>query len=314
MMFVLRVMLVAVLVGAWAGAQEPGVGPLTTLRIGTKIVSVAAFIRDKQGRPLGGVTADDLVLKQDGQAQAIRYFSQGSELPLTLDLVVDTSGSQQLVIADETAASMVFFRSMLGRKEDRAALIQFDMNVVELQPLTSDVENLQRSLNYLSYPHPSVLKGNRGGTLLYDAICGEVPKMAAEPGRKAMLILTDGEDFGSRHTLEQAVAAAQQADVVVYSIYYSSGRGTFGLGRPGTGGDRRVLEKLASETGGEIFDAGLGVPLRQIYERIGEQLRLEYLLGYRPPDSAPGSYHKIELKMKDGNLKVAARKGYYTPK
>ena len=314
MMLVLRFMLVAMLMGGWAGAQEPGVEPLVTLRIGTKIVSVAAFIRDKQGRPLGGLTADDLVLKQDGQAQAIKYFSQGSELPLTLYLVVDTSGSQQLVIGDETAASMVFFRAMLGRKEDRAALIQFDMNVLELQQLTSDVENLQRSLNYLSYPHSSALKGNRGGTLLYDAICGEVPKMAAEPGRKAMLILTDGEDFGSRHTLEQAVAAAQQADVVVYSIYYSSGRGTFGAGRPGTGGDRRALEKLASETGGEVFDAGLGMPLRQIYERIGEQLRLEYLLGYRPPDSAPGSYHKIELKMKDGNLKVAARKGYYTPK
>jgi Ca-activated chloride channel family protein len=314
MMFVLRVMLVAVLVGAWAGAQEPGVGPLTTLRIGTKIVSVAAFIRDKQGRPLGGVTADDLVLKQDGQAQAIRYFSQGSELPLTLDLVVDTSGSQQLVIADETAASMVFFRAMLGRKEDRAALIQFDVNVLELQPLTSDVENLQRSLNYLSYPHAPAAKNPRATTMLYDAVCEVAPKMAAEQGRKAMLILSDGEDFGSKSSLNDAVAAAQKADVVVYSIYYSSGRGTFGLGRPGKGGNRAALEKLASETGGEVFDAGEGVPLRQIYERIGQQLRLEYLLGYRPPDSAPGSYHKIELKTKDGKLMVAARKGFYTPK
>jgi hypothetical protein len=198
----LGVTLVAVMFAGCVCAQEPGaaqgVEPLPTLRIGTKIVSVAAFIRDKQGRPVGGVTAEDLVLKQDGQPQPIRYFSQGAELPLTMDLMVDTSGSQRLVIADEAAASMVFFRAMLGRKEDRAALIQFDVNVLELQPLTSDVENLQRSLNYLSYPHAPAAKNPRATTMLYDAVCEVAPKMAAEQGRKAMLILSDGEDFGRR--------------------------------------------------------------------------------------------------------------------
>jgi Ca-activated chloride channel family protein len=294
--------------------------PVTTLRLQARLVDVATVVRDKSGQPVGGLAKDDFLLRQDGQPQEIRYFSQGSDLPLTLTLMVDTSGSQRMFIADETAASMVFFRAMLTQPDDRASLVQFDDNVLELQPMTNSVDNLQRALDYLSYPHRSLLPGNHGGTLLYDAIVSASARvLAGEHGRKAMVLLTDGGDNGSRRTLTEAVAAAQRADIVVYSVYYSDERNGAAGRMAASGGShltsqgRDALEQMSSETGGKVFDVDQGMTLRQIFAQIAENLRLQYELGYRPPDAPPGSYHKIELKMTDHKLKVQARKGFYTP-
>lgn len=299
------------LLASAARAQEPAQEPVTTLKLQARIVAMAAVVRDKAGRPVGGLGKEDFVLKEDGKPQEVRYFSQGDAQPLTLALMVDTSGSQRMYLADETAASMVFFRAMLVQPKDRAALVQFDNNVLELQGMTHDVDNLQRSLDYLSTPHNSALPHGAGGTLLYDAICSEAPRLEKEQGRKAMVLLTDGDDHGSRQSLADAAHAAQKADVVVYAVFYSADSGTSRSGMLFSSGARGVLEKLAEDSGGQVFDVGRKTSLRDIFARIEEDMRLEYLLGFRPGEGKPGKYHKLELKTKDGKLSVDTRKGYY---
>ena len=298
----------AVLFALLLAAPAPQDGPITTLTLQTRVVSIAAYVRDKQGRPVGGLTPADFTLKQDGNPQEIRYFSQGSDLPLTLALMVDVSASQQQYMPDETAASMVFFRSMLQRKEDRASLTRFAAAVEELQPMTANVDHLQRALGYLDYKPAA----GPAGTLLFDAVVAEAQKLAPQQGRKAMVLLTDGGDNGSKATLAQAVAAAQKADVVVYSVFYSSDADKHsGSFLPRYQGDRGALEQLAEQTGGHVFDSGPRYPLRETFSLIQQQLRLEYLLGYRPADAPLGSYHKLELKAKDSKLVVEARRGFF---
>ena len=169
--------------------------------------------------------------------------------------MVDISESQRQYMPDETAASMIFFRSMLQRPQDRASLTRFASGVDELQALTSNVDNLQRALGYLDYKPPA----GPAGTLLFDAIVAGAQKLAPQQGRKAMVLLTDGGDNGSKATLAQAIAAAQKADVVVYSVFYSSEAAPRSI-LPRYQGDRAALEQLAEQTGGHVFDSGPRYP------------------------------------------------------
>ena len=192
-------------------------GPVTTLKVTTGLVALSAVVKSKDGEAKTGLTKDDFVLKQDGKEEPIRFFSRGSDLPLSLALMVDTSGSQQAFIGDEALASDVFFQTMLGRKEDRATLVQFDSMVLELKGMTNSVSALQFALS-----HVSQRGSGKGGTLLYDAIYAVAKSvLAGETGRKAMVILSDGGDNGSRRTLAEAIEQAQRADVQVYSVLYS---------------------------------------------------------------------------------------------
>jgi len=308
-----------------AHAQEPPPAPqepVATLKLTTRIVGVSAVVLDNRGEPVKGLTKDDFTLKQDGKEQDIRYFSQDSDLPLTLVLMVDTSGSQKMFIQDETEASEKFFRVMLTQPADRAALVQFDYNVLQLQRVTNDVKALENSLGFLSMPHAApgggVPRGG-GGTLLYDAIIAASQiELGKERGRRAMVILTDGGDHGSRYNLKDAIAAAQRADVVVYSVYYSAEGFMSGMQHPpltpGWVDGHQVLNEISSATGGHVFTVDRRMPLDLIYSQIADDMRLQYQIGYTPPDSEPGSYHKIELKPKAKHLTVQSRVGYYTPK
>ena len=315
------------LAGFCAQAQEPSPvpqEPVQTLKISTRIVGVSAVVLDNRGEPVKGLTKDDFTLKEDGAVQEIRYFSQDSDLPLTLALMVDTSSSQKMFIEDETEASEKFFRAMLTRPTDRAALVQFDYNVLQLQGMTNQPQTLKNSLGFLSMPHPGPngAPHSGGGTLLYDAIVATAQiELGKERGRRAMVILTDGEDHGSRYTLDQAIAAAQRADIVVYSVLYSVAESGFAADRsipgrrPGGGpSGRDVLTDLSNATGGHVFTVSRKMPLDLIYTQIADDMRLQYQIGYTPPESTPGSYHKIELKPKAKHLTVQARVGYYTPK
>lgn len=308
---------------ATAYAQEPPQEPLQTLTISTRIVSISAVVLDNRNEPVRGLTKDDFILKQDGKEQDIRYFSQDSDLPLTLVLMVDTSSSQKMFLEDEREASEKFFRVMLTRAPDRAALVQFDYNVLQLQAMTSQLQALENSLGFLSMPHSApktgTYRGGGGGTLLYDAIIASSQiELGQERGRRAMVILTDGEDNGSHYSLDQAIAAAQRADVVVYSVQYSAE--AFTGSRPhrplsvdhpdGLG----VLKSLSSATGGRVFTVDARTPLGLIYSQIADDMRLQYQIGYTPPHSDPGTYHKIELKPTGKKLTVHARIGFYTPK
>ena len=286
--------------------------PVATLKVNTRVVEIAAVVTSKSGEPRGGLTRDDFILRQDGKEEPIRYFSQGSELPLTIALLVDTSGSQRSFIGDEARASDIFFETVLGRPQDRATLIQFDTRVVELRPLTPSTSALHLSLLNLN----SGSGANSAGTLLADAVFATSRDiLAREPGRKAIILLTDGGDNGSRKSLADAIEQAQRADVEVYSIRYSlSDLFSGGPGGVPHGPDpgAELLKKLSEATGGRTFNVSRNLPLREIFTDIAADLRLQYELGYTPPpDTQPNTFHKLDIRPRDKGLLVQARKGFF---
>jgi VWFA-related protein len=287
--------------------------PVTTLKVVTGLVAVSAVVKTKDGQAQEGLTKDDFVLKQDGKEVPIHYFSKGSEVPLSFALMVDTSGSQETFIGDESLASDVFFETMLGRQEDRAMLVQFDTTVLQLKSMTNSASALHFALSRMNQRAAA-----KGGTLLYDAVYVVAKDaLAKETGRKAMVILSDGGDNGSRRSLAEAIEQAQRADVQVYSILYSMFKGLSGgnTGRPPQADPGlEALEKLSESTGGHVFTVSRTMSLREIFAQIADDLRLQYELGYRPStDTRPNSYHKLELKAKDKKLTVQARKGFFQP-
>lgn len=248
----------------------PGVGPsiwaqdaATTIAVDVKVVTLPVTVRDKHGKIVHDLTKDDFTLQEDGRAQTIRYFSQDANLPLTLGLLVDTSRSQTNVLDAERNASRSFLDQMLVQPKDKAFLIHFDREVELLEDLTSSREKLQAALDLLKTPSdrdrsndpkdpsnsPSGSDSRHGGgTQLYDAVyLASNELMKKQQGRKALIILTDGVDRGSKTYLESAIESAQRADTVVYSIYFAEphhdesqrrggGNGRGGGGWPGGGG------------------------------------------------------------------------------
>ena len=288
---------------------------MATLRVTTRTVEISAVVRNKSGEPQGALTKDDFVLKEDGKEQPIRYFSVASDLPLTLALLVDVSGSQRTFISDEWRASDVFFESMLTNKQDRATLIQIDARVLQLMAMTNSVSSLHLALTQLGENTAA-----SGATRLNDAVLAASRDiLSKDKGRKAIILLTDGGENASRATLDQAIAAAQRANVPVYAILYSAFEGGMPLnygvnaisklsGDPG----ETLLKKLTESTGGRVYTVARGMPLKRIYEAIGNDLRTQYELGYTPPpDLQPNSFHKLEVKAKDRKLTVQARTGFY---
>jgi Ca-activated chloride channel family protein len=291
---------------ALSAAQPPTpTTPTPTLQITTNLVAVSAIVRDKSGAPVSNLTPTDLLLKEDGKPQTIRYFSQGSTLPLTLALMVDTSGSQRAYIANEIAAGKAFFPAMLTRPDDRAVLVQFDSSIVQLAHLTNSVPTLEHALAYLTQSHNDLRTySTGGGTLLFDAICAVSKlELGTQLGRRAMVILTDGGDNGSKFSQKSAIEAAQRAGFTIYSVYYSDG-----------GGDVDALTSLSKATGGRVFTVTAQMTLQKIYAAIANDMRFEYEIGYVPPPSKPGKHHKIALTATNKSYSVQARQGYFTPK
>ena len=254
----------------FALAALPGVGPslraqdtAATIAVDVKVVTLPVTVRDKHGKIIRDLTKDDFTLQEDGRPQSIRYFSQEANLPLTLGLLVDTSRSQTNALDAERNASRSFLDQMLVQPKDKAFLIHFDKEVELLQDLTSSREKLQAALELLKTPSdrersndPNDSDDSRsgsgshrtGGTQLYDAVfLASNELMKKQQGRKALIILTDGVDRGSKTYLESAIESAQRADTVIYSIYFAEprrndrnqqggGMGRGGGGYPGGGG------------------------------------------------------------------------------
>ena len=350
-----------------AGGQEasgqtapPGNGqPATTVSVQVNVVNVLATVRDKHGKIVNDLTKDDFVMTEDGRPQTIRYFTKESDLPLTLGLLVDTSLSQRRVLDQERSASHGFLDQMLRVDKDQAFVIHFDREVELLQDLTSSRDKLEVALEQLQTPQlnqtsgndpsssdPNSGRGSRrmggGGTLLYDAVyLASDEVMKKQQGRKALIVLSDGVDHGSKETLESAIATAQRSDTVVYSILFKDdereGGGGFGgprigmggggmgggMGRHGGGGGypraeqrpdgKKVLERISKETGGRMFEVSKKDPIDQIYDQIEEELRSQYSLGYTPDRAAADGplYRKIQLTTKQNGLVVQTRDGYY---
>jgi VWFA-related protein len=275
-----------------------------------KVVSILATVRNKTGALAGNLSREDFALSEDGRPQTIRYFAHDTNLPLTVGLMVDTSGSQQRVLDAERGASMRFFDQVV-REKDRVFIVQFDSAVQIRQELTSSVRKLEDVLAYVDTETEAQLRiQHGGGTLLYDAVVrASNDVMKKQSGRKALIVLTDGVDNGSYGALQDAVDAAQRADTLVYSILYADpgAYGPFG----GGGGDR-VLRRMSDETGGGFFEVSKKQTVDRIFEIIEEELRNQYSLGY-VSDKPVGisEFRTIQLTALQKGLAVQARRQYW---
>lgn len=312
-------------------------GPQTTLSVSARLVTLPVTVRDKKDRIVPGLTKDDFVLTEDGRAETIRYFSLDTDLPLTLTLDVDTSMSMRDALDSERTASQSFLDGMVARPTDKAAVLHFDREVELLEDLTPSKPKLREALNQLGPTSSSSSDssgdsdGNRrrGGTQLYDAIyLSANDLLAKQTGRKAIIVLSDGEDRGSKETLGEAVEAAQKAEAVVYTIYFKGeqdhqaanpGQGGGGrrggmgypgggMGYPGGGGmgypggrrggqqpsseprvdGKKIMQQLADETGGRFFEAKKKENFDAIYKELADELRQQYMLGYTPDAASQG--------------------------
>lgn len=211
--------------------------PAATLQVNVKVVTMAVTVRDKHGAIVPNLTKDDFMLSEDGRAQTIKYFNLDTKLPLTLGLLVDTSMSQRNVLDSERTASEHFLDQMMTDARDKAFLIQFDREVDLLADVTPDKSKLRAAVGQLGAPQfhntsdsqdsdDSSHRMSGGGTTLYDAIylaSNEV--LSKQPDRKALIVLTDGVDRGSKESLFSSIEAAQRANTVVYAIYFKGQEG-----------------------------------------------------------------------------------------
>ena len=194
------------------------VGARAQFKADVRVVNVLASVRDKKGAIIGDLTKDDFVLLEQGRPQAISYFSRQGELPLTLGLLVDTSMSQERVLTAERSASLRFLDQVLRVEKDKVFVLQFDSRVVIRQTLTSDYNKLEAALSLVDTPSRSELqRGIGGATVLFDAVdTGARVLLKDQTGRKALILLTDGVDYGSSSTLVEAIEAAQKNDTLIY--------------------------------------------------------------------------------------------------
>ena len=283
-----------------------------------RVVNLFATVRNAKGHVVPNLTKDDFTLEEDGRPQAIRYFSQDSGLPLTLGLLVDTSISQKRVLTEERTASHRFLGQVLRQDKDRAFVLHFDREVELLQDLTSSRDQLDQALARLHTPalpprkhgDPKIASWTLGGTELYDAVLlASNELMSKQSGRKALVLLTDGVDNGSKVGLFRAIQSAQFADTLVYSILFSDRDAYDGAFASAKG--KQSLERISHETGGAFFEVSSARSIAAIYARLEEELRSQYSIGYTP--DRPGSvlaYRKIQLVSKPGLL-VVTRDGYY---
>lgn len=296
-----------------------------TIKVDVNLVNVLCSVRNKQNGLVGNLEKTDFTIFEDGKQQDIKYFTRETDLPLTIGLLVDTSGSQRRLVDDEKRAASQFFAKVL-RKKDLAYLMQFGTEAELLQDDTSSPRLLQEGLEQLHMsvgvgglsPGPVPTQQNQAGTVLFDAVyLAANEKMKNEVGRKAIILITDGVDEGSKTPISQAIEAAQKTDSIIYSIdyedpgAYGGGWGRITIGGPG-GQGMRDLGKMSSETGGRVFKVDRRNSLDDIFRDLQEEMRSQYAIGYQPPNpNKDGSYHKIEIKVDSKDYKVQARKGYY---
>lgn len=294
--------------------------PSPTIRVDVSVVNILLTVRDRDGGLVENLDKSDFEIREEGTRQEIVYFSRETQLPLTLGLLVDSSISQQRLIPDQRRAAAAFFEQVLT-PQDAAFLISFDVNVDLLQDITGSVDFLRQGLDRIRVngggaglargPFPQV---QSGGTHLFDAVFLAADEiLAPEVGRKALIIISDGQDHGSMIDREFAVETAQRSDVILYAILFHD-RGFYGMGGSAYRGDR-VLKDMAEETGGRLFEADNDRELRSAFEQISNELRSQYSLGYTPTNAArDGSYRRLDVRVNGRGYRVQARKGYYAPR
>ena len=297
-------------------------GPAGTVKVNVNVVGLFFNVKDKHGALIPNMTKDDFQVLEDGTPQTIKYFAADSNLPLTLGILIDSSGSQRNVLDMEKQVGGAFLHQILTDK-DEAYVIDFNVDAELVQDYTRDVHRLQAALNkvkintgFTTGPIPGAGGGpvptaNSPGTVLYDAVYLSAHDMLAkEVGRKAMILLTDGEDEGSRLKIRDAIEAAQKADAIVY-VLLCADRGFYGSFQVGYSGEGE-MRKLTEATGGRVINVGNKFDkLREAFDQIAAELRSQYNLGYTPSNTKlDGGYRKLEIKCKQ-NYKIQSRAGYY---
>jgi VWFA-related protein len=309
---------------AAAQAQQGNDGesnPAETLKVNVDVVQVFFNVKEKKGALIPSLPKDHFEVLEDGKPQTIKYYSASSNLPLTLGILIDSSASQERVLGMEQEVGGAFLDEIL-RPKDMAFVIDFNIGVSLLQDFTNNARRLKAALNSVKInnggqvgavpgmgggPVPTV--GVPKGTLLYDAVyLSSHDEMAQQVDRKAMILLTDGEDQGSQYKIKDAIEAAQRADAIVY-VLLCADRGFYGFG--GYSGDSE-MKKLTAETGGRMIEVGnKPEKLKAAFDQISQELRSQYYIGYVPTNGTKdGGFRRVEIRSKDG-YKIQARSGYY---
>jgi VWFA-related protein len=291
------------------------------IKVDVNVVNVLVSVRDKKGALIPNLEQKDFTILEDGKAQQIKYFTRETDLPLTIGLLVDVSGSQRNLIEIERSAASQFFSQVL-RPKDLAFLIMFGEEAELIQDCTSSSRQLIKALGELRvssgvgglHPGPVPTAGQPRGTVLYDAVyLAGTDVLKSQVGRKAIVLITDGVDQGSRLSEKQAIEGAQKTDAVIYSIEYydpsAYGGGMFGFGG---GGGTAALHHMSDETGGHVYKVDRKHTLNDVFKELQEEMRTQYSIGYTPINEArDGSYRKVDVRLSNKELKPQARKGYY---
>ena len=300
-----------------AEAQPVDIGDVQTLKVNVNLVNVYFSVRDKNGY-ITNLHKDDCNIFENKEAQKTKNFTQEKNLPLTIGILLDTSGSQMNVLPLEQQSGAEFLKDVLTPK-DEAFLISFDINVNLLADYTNSPREIKRSIDSAQINTGAGTgsvtgNGTPRGTLLYDAVyLAAHDKLHQEAGRKILVMLTDGGDQGSQENLKTATEAAQKANAIVYVILIADRQfygGGFGINLADTGA--RDMERLASETGGRVINVGNnGKKLQEAFDQIQDELRTQYLASYTPLNlKADGTFRNLNITCQAGQ-KVQARKGYY---
>ena len=307
-----------------APAQPEDDQPVETLKLNVNLVDVVFNVKDKNGNLVPHLTKDDCTISEDKTPQTLKNFSADSDLPLTLGILLDTSGSEYRTLPLEQEVGGQFLSEVL-RKKDQAFLVSFDVNVDLLQDFTNSPRLLSRALNKAEINTAGgngaagipgagggtvPIYGDPKGTVLYDAVFqASNDKMSEEQGRKALILLTDGEDEGSDHKIAEAISAAEKANTIVYVILIAD-REAFGtFGYSGYSAMKRVTE----ETGGRLINVGNnGKKLEAAFRQIEDELRTQYVASYTPTNAkADGTFRHLAVQCRGDGLKVQTRRGYF---
>ena len=299
-------------------AEPEGEQEDQAITLGAQLVTVPFNVTDKKNRYINDLAKGDIEVLEDGKPQDVFSFERQTDLPITIAMLIDISGSQEYTLPEERAAGQRFFRRVLRPAKDLGAVVTFEHESVLVQDLTSDVEKLHRALDDVRISAAAAVAGQVGGTppinpsgvgstAMYDSIYSvSSDLLRREAGRRVIILVTDGADTSSSIKMRDAIERTWRSEIIVYSI---------GIGGP-MGVDSGALKKIAAETGGRAFFPRSEADLDTAYAQIDEDLRSQYIMAYTPANGArDGSFRTIQVRVKNQKeLNVRYRRGYFAPK